>query len=173
MPAWATGRRRPRPGRRRATSRVTPGCIQISAVVWGNVIRSKAPDGKTWTRSRPSGASRTGPAKAGLPSLAMSRKAPRSRRAMRTNVPTPVNSSSPASVVPGASPLAAQAAASHSSCTAMVSVMTCWRRSARAAASVLAHEVGVAGDVVDEGVQLGRVEWCGPAPPIAAAPDPG
>ena len=36
------------------------------------MIRSKAPAGKTWTRSRPSAASRTGPAKTGLPSLAMS-----------------------------------------------------------------------------------------------------
>ncbi len=58
---------------------------------------------------------------------------------MRTKVPTPVDSSSPASVVPGVNPLARQAAASHSSCTAMVSVMTCWRRSALAAASVLAQ----------------------------------
>ena len=71
------GRRRRRPGRRRAMSRVTPGCIQTSAVVWGNVMRSKAPAGKTWTRSRPSGASRTGPANEGLPSLAMSRSASR------------------------------------------------------------------------------------------------
>ena len=59
---------------------------------------------------------------------------------MRTNVPTPAKSSSPASVEPGSSPLASQAAASQSSWAAIVSVMTCWRRSARAAASVSAHE---------------------------------
>jgi hypothetical protein len=51
----------------------------------------------------------------------------------------PVNSSSPASVVPGVSPLAAMAAASQSSAAAIVSVMTCWRRSARALASVRAQ----------------------------------
>ena len=121
-------------------SLVTPGCIQTSAVVWGNVMRSKAPSGKTWTRRRPSGASRTGPANEGLPSLAMSRSASRNRRAMRTNVPTPAKSSSPASVEPGASPLASQAAANHSFWAAIVSAMTRWRSSARAAASVPAHE---------------------------------
>jgi hypothetical protein len=55
---------------------------------------------------------------------------------MRTNVPMPVKSSSPASVVPAVNPFAAPAAASHSSTTAMVSVMTSCSRSARAAASV-------------------------------------
>ena len=102
-------------------------------------MRSKAPSGKTWTRRRPSGASRTGPANEGLPFLAMSRSASRNRRAMRTNVPTPANNSSPASVEPRSRPLASQAAASHSSWAAIVSVMTRWRSSARAAASVPAH----------------------------------
>ena len=92
---------------------VTPGCIQTSPVAWGNVIRSHAPSGNTWTRSLPSAASRTGPEKEGLPSLATSRSASRSSRAMRTNVPMPANSSWPASVEPGVSPLAAQAAASQ------------------------------------------------------------
>ncbi len=58
---------------------------------------------------------------------------------MRTNVPMPVDSSSPASVVPGLKPLAAPAAASQSSDAAMVSVMTCCNRSARAAAAVVAQ----------------------------------
>ena len=44
---------------------------------------------------------------------------------MRTNVPTPAKSSSPASVEPGVRPLAAQAAASQSSWAAMVSSITC------------------------------------------------
>ncbi len=58
---------------------------------------------------------------------------------MRTKVPTPAKSSSPASVEPGVRPLAAQAAASQSSWAAMVSLITRSRRSARAAASVLAQ----------------------------------
>ena len=79
---------------------------------------------------------------------------------MRTNVPMPVNSSSPASVVPGVKPLAAQAAASQSSWAAMVSAMTCCRRSARAAASVSAHEPAWSATLVDDRVQRSRVERC-------------
>ena len=58
---------------------------------------------------------------------------------MRTKVPTPAKSSSPASVDPGVRPLAAQAAASQSSWAAMVSAITWFSRSARAAAPVLAQ----------------------------------
>ena len=58
---------------------------------------------------------------------------------MRTNVPMPAKSSSPASVEPGVRPLAAQASANQPSWAATVSVMTRDRRSARAAASVLAQ----------------------------------
>ena len=43
---------------------------------------------------------------------------------MRTNVPMPAKSSSPASVEPGVRPLAAQASANQPSWAATVSVMT-------------------------------------------------
>ena len=118
---------------------MTPGCIQTSAVVCANVIRSNAEAGKTWTRSRPSDASRTGPANEGVPSFAMSRSESRNRRAIRTKVPTPANSSSPASVEPGSSPLASQAAAIQSSCATRVASITSCSSVARAAASVFAH----------------------------------
>jgi hypothetical protein len=69
----------------------------------------------------------------------MSRSESRNSRAMRTKVPMPANSSSPASVDPGSSPLASQAAASQSSCAARVASITSWSSFARAAASVFAH----------------------------------
>ena len=139
VPVWATGSVYAAAWPATRDSRVTPGCIQTSAVVWANAIRSKALAGKTWTRSRPSGASRTGPGNEGLPSFAMSRNESRNRRAMRTKVPTPANSSSPASVEPGSRPLASHAAASQSSSAAMVASITSCNSVARADASVFAQ----------------------------------
>ena len=72
---------------------------------------------------------------------------------MRTKVPMPAKNSSPASVLPGRSPLASQAAASQASWTRIVAVMTCCRRSARTAALVPAHLAALVGDVVNQCVE--------------------